>query len=122
MINRAALILKAKKPFVQWINESDPYDKSFRTSLAEVNEDRTVYLIDDLEAENLEEWVALNCANLFESELEDWYTDESLWPQNRDLKLFKNLINANQVQKWFAIECHTVLIDAGTGPSSDDEA
>ena len=112
MVNRAALLLKAKKPFVEWINKSDPYNKSTNLSMAEVNEDRTVYLINDLEAENLDEWITLNCANLFENELEDWYTDESLWPQNRDLELFK---------KWFAVECHTVLIDTGSGPIVDDE-
>jgi len=113
MVNRAALILKAKQPFVQWVNESHPQDESPDLSLAEVNEDRTVYLIDDLEADNLEEWIALNCESLFESELEDWYTDESTWPPNRDLELFK---------EWFAVECHTVLIDAGTVPLEDDEA
>ncbi len=112
MINRAALILRAKKPYVQWINESDPSNKAPEVGLSEVNEDRTVYLIDDLEAENLDEWITVNCGNLFESELGDWCTDESLWPQNRDMKLFK---------KWFAVECHTVLIDAGTGPILDED-
>lgn len=113
MVNRAALILKAKKPFVQWINESAPSKTTPAVSLAEINEDRTVYLIDDLEVENLEEWIELNCANLFESELEDWSTDEANWPPNRDMKLFK---------RWFAVECHTVLVDAGIGPIVDDEA
>ena len=59
MLNRAALIPKAKEPFVRWINEADPYDKRPAVSMAEVNEDRTVYLIDNLEAENLEEWIEL---------------------------------------------------------------
>jgi len=112
MVNRAALILKAKKPFVQWINETGPNNNSPQVSMAEVNRDRTVYLINDLDAEGLEEWITLNCANLFESELEDWSTEASLWPQNRDMKLF---------QKWFAVECHTVIIDAGAGPIFDDE-
>ena len=112
MLNRAALILKAKKPFVQWINESDPTNKAPHVSMAEVNQDRTVYLINDQEAESVEEWIGPNCANLFESELEDWSRDESVWPQNRDLQLFK---------KWFEVECHTVLIDTGSGPIVDDE-
>ncbi len=113
MLNRAALIPKAKEPFVRWINESDPYDKRPPVSMAEVNEDRTVYLIDDQEADNLEEWMALNCTQLFENELNDWYTDESLWPPNRNLELF---------HKWFTVECHSVLIDTGAGPLIDDEA
>ncbi len=112
MINRGALILKAKEPFVQWINMADPNNKAPKVSMAEVNEDRTVYLIDDREAENPSEWIMLNCANLFETELEDWTTDESLWPPNRDLDLFN---------KWFAVECHTVLIDTCAGPIADNE-
>jgi len=27
MINRAAVILKYKAPFIQWVNEADPYPK-----------------------------------------------------------------------------------------------
>lgn len=113
MVNRAVLILKAKKPFVQWIYGLDPEDNRPGISLEEINEDRTAYLIDDLEAENLDQWIARNGENLFASELEDWSMDESYWPQNRDLKMF---------HKWFAVECHTVLIDIGTGPIVDDEA
>lgn len=113
MVNRAALILKVKKPFVQWINETDPHDNRPEITLAEANEDRTVYLLDSVEAENLDEWIALNWANLFESELEDWHTDEASWPQNRDLRLFNT---------WFAVECHTVLVDTGIEPLADDEA
>ena len=26
MINRSAVILKCKEPFVRWINEADPYE------------------------------------------------------------------------------------------------
>ncbi len=111
MINRAVLILKLKKPFVQWINETDPNNKLPEVTMAQANRERTVYLLNDLDAEGLDEWIELNCANLFESELEDWYTDQSLWPQSRDMKLFK---------KWFAPECHPVLIDAGFGPIVDD--
>jgi len=112
MVNRAALIVRYKEPFVKWINESDPYNEDMDYSIDDANEDNTVYLIDHAEAENLEEWIGLNFAVLFENELVSWYTDEALWPENRDLKLFK---------KWCAVECHTVLIDAGTDPVVDEE-
>ncbi len=112
MINRAALILRYKEPFVKWINESDPIVKDPNIGFAEANRDKIVYLLDVQEADNLEKWLSLNHAALFESELEGWYTDETLWPKNRDLKLFK---------KWFEVECHTMLVDTGTGPIYDDE-
>ncbi len=115
MINRAAIILKYKSPAVQWINEADPCVEDPGISLASVNEDRTVYLIRDQDADDPEtvaEWIALNYEALFESELEGWYTDEDLWPKNRNLALFR---------KWFEIECHTVIEDTVDLPIEDDE-
>ncbi|MCP3888985.1 MAG: hypothetical protein GY702_08955 [Desulfobulbaceae bacterium] len=47
-----------------------------------------------------------------ESEIEDWYTDESLWPKNRDRKLF---------DEWFDVECHGVLIYTVGSKIIDDE-
>ena len=115
MINRAAIILKYRSPTVQWINEADPYNDDPGISLETANEDRTVYLILDQDADNqeaLEEWININYEALFEYELEGWYTDESLWPKKRDLKLF---------HKWFEVECHTVIEDTVDLPIEDDE-
>ena len=115
MITRAAIILKYKSPAVQWINEADPYNADPGISLESVNEDRTVYLIMDEDAdgpEAIEQWIIMNYEALFENELEGWYTDESLWPKKRDLKLFR---------EWFDVECHTVIEDTVGLPIEDDE-
>jgi hypothetical protein len=112
MINRAAILLKAKQPFLDWINQADPEDDNPQLSLEELNEDRTVYLIDDLDAENPEEWIRLNHGQLFASELEDWYTDESFWPKERGLEAF---------YQWFAVECHSIVIDTVGTEIIDDE-
>lgn len=91
MINRAAVILKYKDPAVQWINEADLYVDHPGITVEFVNAERTVYLIRDEDADtpnNLKQWIILNYEVLFESELESWYTDEKIWPQHRDLKLF----------------------------------
>ena len=111
MVNRAALLLRYKEPFVQWLNESCPDANEPDISMEEANQDKIVYLLDEEEVDNLEEWISLNHQALFESELDGWNTDESRWPKKRDLELFA---------KWFEVECHTVLIDAGTGPIFDD--
>ena len=58
MINRAAVILKYKKPFVDWINNSDPI-KSLGITIDKANEDRTVYLIHEDEADDFDN-TALN--------------------------------------------------------------
>ena len=112
MINRAAVILKYKAPFIQWLNDADPYIDNPGITLESENEDCTVYLILEEDAENLDEWISLNFKQLFESEIEDWYTDKSLWPKNRNRKLF---------DKWFDVECHSVIIDTVDGKIIDDE-
>jgi len=42
MLNRAALICRYRKPFVDWINAVDPSPSSHALTLAEVNEEHTV--------------------------------------------------------------------------------
>ena len=86
MINRAAVILKYKEPAVKWINDADPYNENPGISLGSVNEDNTVYLISDQDADSsaiLKKWLNLNYKVLFESELEEWYTDEKYGPRSR---------------------------------------
>jgi len=115
MINRAAVILRYKAPAVAWINDADPYDLDPGITLESANDDRTVYLIGDDDGDGpdaLEAWVALNYAALFENELDGWYTDEKLWPAERDLSLFHD---------WFEVECHTVIVDTLGGTIADDE-
>ena len=116
MINRAALILRYKEPAVHWINEVDPAPESTPLSLSEVNREQTVYLISDEDADTdktLRQWVQDNFSALWESELEAWYTDASLWPTNRTMKKF---------DQWFDVECHTVVIDTLDAPLVDDDA
>jgi hypothetical protein len=112
MINRAAVILKCKDPFITWLNESDPYDDDPGITFEDANSDRTVYLIRDSDGENIEEWISLNYKLLFESELYGWYTDESIWPKTLDRKLF---------DEWFGVECHTVIFDTVGSEITDDE-
>ena len=45
MINRAAVILKYKAPFIQWVNDADPYKDNPGITLESENKDCTVYLI-----------------------------------------------------------------------------
>jgi len=115
MLNRAAVLLRYKAPAVAWINEADPYETDPRATLSSVNEERTVYLISDADADTadtLATWVKKNYLGLFENELEGWYVDESLWPKKRDFDTF----NA-----WFSVEWHTVLLDTVGGEIYDDE-
>lgn len=108
-------MLKYKAPAVKWINDADPVCDNPGITIDSVNNDRTVYLIGEQEADGAEElnqWIKMNYEVLFENELNGWYTDESLWPKNRNMKLF---------HEWFEVECHTVLIDTLDSPIEDDE-
>ena len=101
---------------MRWINEADPTPTGNEVTLEGVNEERTVYLVDDKvgdDRQSLERWLRKNYGELFELELEGWYTDPVLWPRDRSLKVFR---------QWFDVELHTVLIDLGSGGMYDDEA
>jgi len=112
VVNRAAVILKYKASFIQWINESDPYNDDPGITMEEANEDRTVYLISQEDAEAVDEWIKANYEALFKAELGGWYEDEALWPQNISQKMFHD---------WFEVECHTVLIDTVGDPILNEE-
>ena len=115
MINRAAVILKYKTPAVKWVNDADPINDNPGITTESINEERTVYLITDEDADTLDifnQWIKKNFKALFENELEGWYTDERLWPKKRNLKLF---------YEWFEVECHSVIVDTVESPIEDDE-
>ena len=116
MLNRAAVILKYREPAVRWINEADPYNEDPGISAESLEDERTVYLIsedDDIGDDCGQSWVKANFESLFEAELEGWYTDPALWPEDRTLELF---------YEWFKVEYHSVIIDTVGGELYDDEA
>src|SRR5438552_9170574 len=112
MLNRAALILRYKQPFVDWINSADPSPTSHTLTLAEVNQEHTVYLVEVEDEDQLAQWLERNHQELFEEELNGWYTDPALWPRDRSLETLR---------KWCALELHTVVRDTGTSPLADDD-
>jgi hypothetical protein len=112
MLNRAALILRCRQPFVDWINAVDPSPASHTLTLEEVNEEHTVYLVEVEDSGELERWLARNHAEVFEIELNGWYTDPALWPRDRSLA---------KLREWCSLELHTVVVDTGASPLEDDE-
>ena len=111
MINRSAVIIRYNQPFVDWINAVDSSPENPLT-LAEGNRESTVYLIDVEDQDEFEGWLELNYKILFEEELDGWYTDPALWPQDRSLRIFK---------EWCSFEFHSAVFDTGAAPILDDE-
>lgn len=112
MLNRAALIVRYKQPFLDWINSADPSPSSHVFTSTEVNEEHTVYLLEVEDERGLARWLARHHKELFEGELSGWYTDPKLWPKDRSLKV---------LQEWCSFELHSVVIDVGDTPLEDDD-
>ncbi len=80
MLNRSAMTVKLTQAFVDWINKLD--DGSEPLTLADVNEEATVYLIPEIEdEEQLREMTEEFWLNILENELKSWEDDESSWPE-----------------------------------------
>ncbi len=111
MLNRSALIIRCKQPFVDWIN-AVKISLENSVTLSDANQENTVYLVEAEDPEELEDWLEMNYDDLFEEELYGWTTDPSLWPRDRSLDLF---------QQWCAYEFHSVVFDTGSSPLEDYE-
>ena len=98
MINRAVLIVRPKQPFLDWAAGLD--DSGV---LPDVEGEQTVYLIPNFDTDDDARSILEDVyPEVFEKELWGWHTEESEWPEKRDLKTF---------EEWFAIEMHSVVED-----------
>jgi len=112
MLNRDLIVVRLKQPFVDWVNEADPYPDGSSMTLDEVNKDISAFLIHDSASQDVERWLKEYYLLLFEAILEEWYVDEALWPRDRSLALFK---------RWCDVEIHSMVFDLVDEPIVDDE-
>jgi hypothetical protein len=107
MLNRAALIVRPAKPYLDWAAGLD--DSGLPPS---PDDEQTVYLVPEFEDDEEREAVLeMVWAELFERELFDWHINADDWPQNRTLAMFR---------EWFRIEMHSIVEDMVDGPLEDD--
>lgn len=111
-LNRGSVTLKPKKPVLDWLNsvdrslgvkdsmKFDPLDEHGDTFL--VPGEPVIDSRQDAVA-----WVEKNWKDFFEFELGQWILDDTLWPQNPTLKLFR---------EWFDIEYRSMVWDLGSDP------
>jgi hypothetical protein len=71
-----------------------------------------VYLVEVEDEHDLDQWLARHHEELFDQELNGWYTEPALWPRDRSL---------NKLKEWCSFELHTVVVDRGESPLEDDE-
>ncbi len=102
MINRAAVVLKPKRPYLDWTKQDD------ETGIAEsvfqsMHEEPIVYLLPVYEDPDSEKGVlAEYWPALFEAMLEGWLRDESMWPRKRSFQMF---------QEWFEVQLSSIVQD-----------
>jgi hypothetical protein len=115
-INRTAVVIKAKQPLVNWINSTPKAKEENRQgfTLAEINEDCEVLLLPDYDTLNevLEELRPLK-TEIFEDALDEWESNEKLWPQNRSEEMF---------DVWFGFEIHSMVDDTVDEPIVRDDS
>lgn len=108
MLNRAALIVRPKEPYIAWARDLD--DSGLVPS---VEGEQTVYLIPGFEDDDAAEKILAQVyAEVFEDQLFGWHTDEDAWPKRRTLAMFKD---------WFQIEMHSVVEDLCGYEIEDDD-
>ena len=106
-IDRSAILVRPKQPFYDWINKVFKEDKP----ISEL-EENNIYLIREMRSnEEIKKWIKKNFDKIFVNELNDWYTDESVWPTNRTHKMFTD---------WFDVEVHSMVLDLEEFPVTKD--
>jgi len=110
MLNRSAISVKLRQPFVDWINSvSDSGEEE--VTLDEVNQESTSYLVPELEEEeDLENLIEDRYLDILENELFSWEEDDSLWPEDMDRALFDEFIRIEPAFMVFDLDDHDPLL------------
>lgn len=105
-LNRTVVVLVPKQPFLDWLNNVDPDEDTLTAE--DLREDNEVFLIPQF-ADNSDsvKWIETRWNYLFEHMLMGWVEEETLWPQDRNLDMFR---------EWFEIEIHTMAWDLSGEP------
>jgi len=102
-IDRNAIIVRPKKPYFDWLNQVMPEEEPINQ-----NDENNIYLVREMESnEDVLKWVKKHFELIFDNELNDWYTDEDKWPQQRTYKMFS---------EWFEIEICSMVLDLEEDP------
>ena len=109
--NRTAIVVTPKEPFIKWVQSTG--EAGMVTTVEEILEGPNVYLVDDsLDGMGEERLLKKNFAGIFEEELNGWIIDETMWPQKRDIKTFR---------QWFHVHVCEIVLDMGTKPLEIEE-
>ena len=108
-VNRSAVVVTPKQPFVDWLMAADP-------TSADIAPDRicvpAIYLLPGCEDDKeLERHVRAASKVIFEEQLDSWYRVRTRWPAVRDFKTFC---------LWFDYRTDALLLDLCDEPLRHD--
>ncbi len=94
MMDRSAIIVSPKQPFVDWVYSLNIAAQE--VSSKDIKESMSVYLIEEvMDDKHFKDILKDVYTVIFEEELASWSTDESRWPEKRNLSMFKKWFSAN---------------------------
>ena len=100
-INRAALIVRPKQPYVEWANSMD--DGGSKAILKQLRESPSIYLVESIDfLEDFDLLIEDNWEWIFKEQLNGWICDPDLWPHGLTRDMFL---------KWFDCELSTMIWD-----------
>ncbi len=103
VVNRTAVTIVGAQPYIDWTLSRDADFNRNQVTVARTKPYGSAFLLPEMDfEEDLQEWVEDNHEWLFEFQLASWTHDESAWPANRDLQMFR---------EWFRIDLHNVVVD-----------
>lgn len=108
-LNRHLVVLRPRRPFIDWVRDHDPGDPLPDDEVAQAREAFLMPPFDLLE--DSWAWIEENATLLFEMALDGWYTDPEMWPRRRDF---------DGLREWFDVEVIDVLWDMVDAPLSSD--
>jgi len=106
-LNRSALVVTPKQPFLEWLHSIDP--SSHVLKMTDLRSDPSVYLFTDCSDDTeLTPYLKEACEEIFEQELESWDRMEETWPKDRSFEAFR---------RWFDYSVHWMIFDLADHPS-----
>jgi hypothetical protein len=111
LINRTALIVMPKRPYLDWANTLD--DKEPKLDIDAPYYEYPIYLIDNVgDGQAAYKAIRRHYSHIFEHELMAWHRDEKDWPRQRDFRTFN---------KWFEVKVSSMVIDLSRRPIELEE-
>jgi hypothetical protein len=113
VINRTAVTVLGARPYVDWTLARDADFAKGKLTVARTKAYGSAFLLPEFEQEDdLQEWVEENYVWIFEFQLAAWTEDESAWPANRSLEMFR---------QWFRVDVHSTVVDVGDDDIEGEE-